>query len=83
MRILPSLPPGYVPPVTMHARVGTGYPSLPLHEATCWLVILLMFLTNVNQGYSCLQREGNKKHEERASVHVHIFMRGCICGYFV
>ena len=51
-------PPGYLSPVAMRARVGSGYPALPLHGATCWLGIFFMFLTGVTGEYSiCSVRE--------------------------
>ena len=47
LRMLPYLPPGYVSGVAMRVWVGSEYPTLPLHGATCWLGIVFMFLTNV------------------------------------
>ena len=46
LRILQSPPPGYLSPVAMCAQVGSEYPSLPFHGATCWLGVLFMFLMN-------------------------------------
>ena len=47
LRILQFPPPKYLSPVTMSARLWSGYPPLPLHGATCWLGVLFMFLMNV------------------------------------
>ena len=72
LRILPSLLPGYVSPVAMRDRVGSGYPSLPLHGATCWLGVSFMFLTNV-LGYifACNERETNNMKKRQV----------CTCTY--
>ena len=34
-------------------------------------------------GYSCLQRKGTNNMTKRMSVHMHMFMRGYVCGYFL
>ena len=76
LRILQSLPPGYVSQVAIRARVGSGHPSLPLHGVTWWLGIFFHVLGECHGGYSCLQREGNKQHEEkRECAHAYIYER--------
>ena len=78
-RILQSLPPGYVSPVAMRARVGSEYPSLPLHGATCWLGVLFMYLMNVMGDVPACNESATNNMKKRASVHMHIFMREYIC----
>ena len=74
LQTLPS-PPGYVPPVAMLARVGSEYPSLPLHGATCWLGILFMFLP-ATKGKQTTLRKGE-------CAHAYIYGRRYICLYFL
>ena len=79
----PSRLPGYLSPVAMRAPVGSEYPSVPLHGATCWLGVLLMFLLNfVGDISACNVRKTNNR-KEGASVPVHTFMGGYICWYFL
>ena len=75
LRILHSLPPGYVSPVATRARVGSGYPSLPLHGVTCWRGILFMSLANVTGDIPACNETATNNMKKRASVHMHIFMR--------
>ena len=77
--ILQSLPPGYVSLVAMHARVGSEYPSLPLHGPTCWLGVLFMFLMNVMGDIPACNERATNNMKKWASVHMHIFMREYIC----
>ena len=79
LRILQSSPPGYVSPVAMHARVGSGYLSLPLHGVTCWLGILFLSLANVTGDIPACDERATNNMKKRASVHMHIFMRESIC----
>ena len=79
LRILQSPPPGYLSPVAMRARVGSGYPSLPLHEVTCWLGILFRSLANVTGDIPAYNERATNNMKQRASVHMHIFMREYIC----
>ena len=83
LRILQSLPPGYVFPVAMRARVGSGHPPLPLHGATCWLGILFMSLASVTGDIPACNERATNNMTKRASVHMHIFMREYICSYFL
>ena len=77
--ILPCLPPGYLSPVAMRARVGSGYPPLPLHGAACWLGFLFMSLVHFSGDISACNQRATNNMKKRASVHMHIFMRESIC----
>ena len=74
LRILPSPPPGYLSPVAMRARVGWGYPVLPLHGATCLLGILSMSSLNFMKDISACNARKKDNMTRGASVH----MRACI-----
>ena len=78
-QILQSPRPGYLSPVAMRARVGSGYPLLPLHGATSWLGILFMSLANVSGDIPVCNERVTNNMKRRASVHMHIFMREYIC----
>ena len=81
LRISPSLLPGSLSQVAMRAKVGSQYPSLPLHWAACGLVVLFRFLLNFTGDISVCSEKGINNMKKRARVHVHIFMRGYICRY--
>ena len=73
LRILPSLPPGYVSPVAMGAQVGSEYPTLPLHGATYWLGILCLFFTNVTGDIpACNKRETPKMNKRRVCTFMYL-----------
>ena len=66
LRTLPSEPLRYVPPFAMRARVGSGYPSLPLDGATYWLGILFMMLRSVKEDIpACNERETTNMKKRR------------------
>ena len=70
LRILPSLPPGYLSPLAMRGLVPSKYPLLPLHGATCWLLVFCMFLVNFMCEMSACNVRGTNNMKQRASVHV-------------
>ena len=71
----PSPPPGYLSPVAMRARVGTGYPSMPLHGAACCLGAFFMSLVNFTGDIPACKEKATNNMKKRTSVHMHIFMR--------
>ena len=77
--ILHSPPPGYLSPVAMRARVGSGYPPLPLHGAACWLGVLFMSLASVTGDISACNERATNNMKKRASVNMHMIMREYIC----
>ena len=71
-------PPGYLSPVAMRARVGSGYPPLPLHGAACWLGVLFMSLMNFAGEFLPATR-GNKQYDEKGEyAHAYVYERICI-----
>ena len=74
----PSLPPGYLSLVAMRARVGSGYPPLPLHGAACWLGVLFMSWMNFAGEFLPATR-GNKQYDEKGErAHAYVNERICI-----
>ena len=74
----PSPPPGYLSPVAMRARVGSGYPPLPLHGAACWLGVLFMSLMNFAGEFLPATR-GNQQYDEKGEcAHAYVYERICI-----
>ena len=66
---------GMYPRSLMRARVGSGYPPLPLHGAICWLVILFMSFANVTGDISACNERATNNMKKGGSVHMHIFIR--------
>ena len=79
LRILPSQPHGYVSPVATRAQVGSQYPSLAQHGAACWLGIFFILLRSVTGDFLACNERKPTNMKKKASVHMHLFMRGCIC----
>ena len=69
----------------MRARVGIGYPPLPLHGAACWLGVLFMSLVNFTGEFLPALR-GNKQHDERNErdecAHAYVYERIYMLMFF-
>ena len=82
LQILQSPPPGYVSPVAMRAQVWEWVPFIAIawdHMLAGYLIHVFDECQRQTERYSGLPGEGNKQHEQRASVHMHIIMREYIC----
>ena len=75
LRILQSPAPGYLSPVAMRARDGSGYPPLPLHGATCWLCVSFISLANVTGDIPAFNERATNNEEKGDCAHAYIYER--------
>ena len=72
LRILPSLPPGYLSPVAMRAPVVNEYVLLPLHGGTCWLGVFFMSFLNFTGPIAACNLTNTNNMKQRVTVHVRV-----------